>query len=177
MHLSHHAGRTHVGRVRKKNEDVYEIRASAGVALVADGMGGAACGEIASGMAAKTVCDYVETTPGLTPEELLVGAINAANACVWQASQGPGACDGMGTTLVIAYWRNGIVWLANVGDSRGYVLRDGVLEQLSYDQNLANDLRESLKLTDEQIASYPQRHALTMAVGTRADVRCRMYSG
>jgi len=177
MHLSQQAGVTNVGRVRKNNEDMFAIRPEMSLALVADGMGGAACGEVASGMAAKAVSDYFDLTRGLPPAQLVEGSIRFANDRVWQAAQIPNGCDGMGTTLVMAHWEDDQLWIANVGDSRGYILRRGTLQQLSYDQNLANDLRESLNLTDEQIASYPQRNALTMAIGTRADVQFRMCQG
>ena len=177
MHLSQQAGVTNVGRVRKNNEDVFAIRPEIGLALVCDGMGGAACGEVASGMAAKAVCDYFDLTRGQPPAQLVEGSIHFANDRVWQAAQTPNGCDGMGTTLVMAHWEGDQLWLANVGDSRGYILRRGELQQLSYDQNLANDLRETLKLTDEQIASYPQRNALTMAIGTRAEIQFRMCQG
>lgn len=177
MHLSQQAGVSSVGRVRKNNEDVFAIRPEIGLALVADGMGGAACGEVASGMAAKAVSDYFDLTRGLPPPQLVEGAIHFANDRVWQAAQTPNGCDGMGTTLVVAHWEDDQIWIANVGDSRGYILRRGALQQLSYDQNLANDLRESLKLTEEQIASYPQRNALTMAIGTRPEVQLRMCQG
>ena len=177
MHLSQQAGVSNVGRVRKNNEDVFAIRPEIGVALVADGMGGAACGEVASGMAAKAVADYFDLTRGLPPAQLVEGSIRFANDRVWQAAQTPNGCDGMGTTLVMAHWDKEQLWLANVGDSRGYILRRGALQQLSYDQNLANDLRETLDLTEEQIATYPQRNALTMAIGTRAEVQFRMCQG
>ena len=177
MHLSQQAGVTNVGRVRKNNEDTFAIRPEMSLALVADGMGGAACGEVASSMTAKAVGDYFDLTRGLPPAQLVEGSIRFANDRVWQAAQIPNGCDGMGTTLVMAHWEHDQLWMANVGDSRGYILRRGALQQLSYDQNLANDLRESLNLTDEQIASYPQRNALTMAIGTRADVQFRMCQG
>ncbi len=177
MRLSHQAGVTNVGRVRKNNEDVFAIHPERNIALVADGMGGAACGEIASGMTAQAVFDYFDLAHDHPPAQVVEGSINFANDRVWQASQAPGGCDGMGTTLVLAHWQNDQLWLANVGDSRGYILRQGALQQLTYDQNLANDLRETLQLTEEQIASYPQRNALTMAIGTRAEVQFRMCKG
>ena len=178
MHLIQHAGATHVGRVRKNNEDVFAIYPDVGIALVADGMGGAACGEVASQMTARAVWDFADQSrQGLEAAELLGGAIRFANDRVWQAAQLPNGCDGMGTTIVMAHWRGDRLWLANVGDSRGYILRDGSLFQLSYDQNLANELRNSLGLTEEQIATYPQKNALTMAIGTRAEVQPRICEG
>ena len=177
MHLSQQVGVTTVGRVRKNNEDVFGIHPELGLALVADGMGGAACGEIASSLAAKSVNDYFAVSQGLSPVDLIEGSIRFANDRVWQAAQTASGCDGMGTTFVMAHWTESQLWVANVGDSRGYILRHGSLQQLSHDQNLANDLRESLHLTDEQIATYPQRNALTMAIGTRDQVRCRMCQG
>jgi protein phosphatase len=175
MRLSQQAGLTTVGRVRKNNEDVFAIRPDLHVALVADGMGGAACGEVASDMAARAVCDYFDLSHGQPSRGTIEGAIQFANGRVWQAAQAEGACDGMGTTIVVAHWSDGRLWIANVGDSRGYLLRRGELRQLSRDQNLATDLRENLKLTEEQIAAYPQRNALTMAIGTRPDVQARFH--
>src|SRR6187399_1709762 len=104
MHLSQQAGVTNVGRVRKNNEDTFAIRPEMSLALVADGMGGAACGEVASSMTAKAVGDYFDLTRGLPPAQLVEGSIRFANDRVWQAAQIPNGCDGMGTTLVMAHW-------------------------------------------------------------------------
>lgn len=178
MNFIQHAGATHVGRVRKNNEDVFAIYPDVGIALVADGMGGAACGEVASQMTAQAIWDYADRSrDGLDAPELMGGAIRYANDRVWQAAQLPNGCDGMGTTIVMAHWREDKLWVANVGDSRGYILRGGLLYQLSYDQNLANELRNTLGLTEEQIATYPQKNALTMAIGTRAEVQPRICEG
>lgn len=177
MLVIQHAGATSVGRVRKNNEDVFAIFPDIGVALVADGMGGAACGEIASGMAAAAVRDYFNITRGLTPAELVLGSIRFANDRVFQAAQSQSGCDGMGTTMVMAHWEGDHLWLGNVGDSRGYIFRRGAMHQLSYDQNLANELRHNLGLSEEQIATYPQRNALTMAIGTRPEVQPRLCEG
>lgn len=179
MHLIQHAGATHVGRVRKNNEDVFAIYPEAAIALVADGMGGAACGEIASQMTAQAIREFAgdPSHRQLNAGELIGGAIRFANQRVWQAAQLPNGCDGMGTTIVMAHWRDGKLWVANVGDSRGYILRGGRLSQLSYDQNLANELRNNLGLSEEQIATYPQKNALTMAIGTRAEVQPRIFEG
>ena len=168
------AGSTNIGRVRRNNEDVFKLFPHLRVALVADGMGGAACGEVAAGMTADCIRQFLENAPDMDIPELLLGAIRFANQKVWQAAQSS-ECEGMGTTVVLAHWEGNRVWIANVGDSRAYLYRNGQLTQLSYDQNLANELRNSLGLSEHQISNYPQRHALTMAIGTRADVQPRLH--
>jgi protein phosphatase len=168
-------GVTHVGRVRKNNEDAYALEPELSLALVADGMGGAACGEVASAITVETIVAYVRQPPedGLSEETVLKEAVRLANRKVWEAAQQRSDCNGMGSTVVIASWRRGRLWIANVGDSRAYLWRAGQLRQLSYDQNLANELRVNLGLTEEQISQYPHRNVLTMAIGTTPDVLVR----
>lgn len=169
------AGATHVGKVRRNNEDAYAVYPELNLALVADGMGGAACGEIASAMTVDEVVRHLRVPPGDIPgDQWLNRAIQAANTKVWQAAHSGADCGGMGSTLVLAWWRDNSVWVANVGDSRAYRYRNGQLSQLSYDQNVANELRVSLGLTDAQISQYPYRNALTMAIGTAEKVVARM---
>jgi protein phosphatase len=168
------AGGTSVGRVRKNNEDTFAFSTEIGLALVADGMGGAACGEVASAMTVDEIVTYLKKNedPG-REAELLEAAIAAANSRVWTQAHSGADCGGMGSTVVLALWRDERMWIANVGDSRAYLFRDGRLEQLSYDQNFANELRATLGLNDHQISQYPQRNALTMAIGTKQNVRGR----
>jgi protein phosphatase len=82
----------------------------------------------------------------------------------------------MGSTVVIAHWSERSLWIVNVGDSRAYLWRGGSLRQLSYDQNVGNDLRHNLGLTEEQIRRYPHTNVLTMAVGVAPDVLIRCQS-
>lgn len=169
------AGATHVGKVRRNNEDSYALYPELNLALVADGMGGAACGEIASAMTVDEVVRYLRIPPGDMPgDQWLNRAIQSANSKVWQAAHSGADCSGMGSTLVLAHWHDNLVWVANVGDSRAYRFRNGQLSQLSFDQNVANELRVSLGLTDAQISQYPYRNALTMAIGTAEKVVARM---
>ena len=171
-------GLTNIGKVRSNNEDALAIELDLAVALVADGMGGENCGEVASALTVDGVISYLRhpAEESLGPEELLKEAIRAANRGVWQAAQGRPDCSGMGSTIVLAHWRGGTLWIANVGDSRAYLWRGNKLRQLSYDQNMANDLRTKLGLTEEQISKYPHRNVLTMAVGIGADVLIRMHT-
>lgn len=159
------------GRVRSNNEDSWRIADDLSVAVVADGMGGAACGEVASAVTVETLLKFLQQPPEALPEEqLLKEAVRHANAQVWDLARQRSDCSGMGSTIVVALWKEPNLVVGNVGDSRAYLWRDGSLTQLSYDQNLANELRSSLGLSEEQISQYPHRHVLTMAIGTAEDV-------
>jgi serine/threonine protein phosphatase PrpC len=164
-------GDTHVGRVRKNNEDNWLVDESQSLALVADGMGGAACGEVASEIAMTRVQAYLkEADHGLSPEERIREAIRDGNRCVWEAAKERHDCEGMGSTIVAIYWELPRIWIANVGDSRAYLLRNGALQQLSYDQNLGNELRKALGYSEEQVSKFAHRNVLTMAIGSSEDV-------
>jgi protein phosphatase len=170
------AGGTHVGLVRKNNEDTYALAPELNLAVVADGMGGAACGEVASTVTVETLLDAMRTN-GIeqSPLERLKEAIRLGNEKVRAAAAEQANCQGMGSTIVTFLLTGETAWIANVGDSRAYRFREGELEQLSYDQSVANELRNSLGLSDEQIARYPQRNALTMAIGCSTDVLIRTH--
>lgn len=168
-------GLTHTGAVRPNNEDALALELDLAVCLVADGMGGENCGEVASALTVETVVAYLRqpAEEGLGPEGLLKEAVRAANREVWRAAQAREACSGMGSTIVLAHWRGPSLWIVNVGDSRAYLARDGTLRQLSYDQTVGNDLRTNLGLSEEQIRHYPHRNVLTMVVGSGTDVLIR----
>ncbi len=164
-------GLSDTGRVRTNNEDNWQIADDVSVAVVADGMGGAACGEVASAVTVETLLKFLRQPPEALPEEqLLKEAVRHANAEVWGLARTRTDCNGMGSTIVVALWKSPNLIVGNVGDSRAYLWREGGLTQLSYDQNLANELRTSLGLSEEQISQYPHRHVLTMAIGTAEDV-------
>ncbi|MGH9674968.1 MAG: PP2C family protein-serine/threonine phosphatase, partial [Bryobacteraceae bacterium] len=164
-------GMSDTGRVRQNNEDTWLYLPEMSVAVVADGMGGAACGEVASAMTVETVITYLREPPEQLPDDQMAKeAIRHANGRVWEMARNRTDCNGMGSTIVMARWKPPEMIIANVGDSRAYLWRQGALTQLSYDQNLANELRQSLGLSEEQISQYPHRHVLTMAIGTAEDV-------
>lgn len=172
------AGRTDVGLVRTNNEDRFLIADDLGLALVADGMGGAACGEVAAQMTADCVVEMLRVSNGKGPDgqgmiAAMEAAITEANRRVWLHARNTHECNGMGTTIVAACWRGSRLAIANVGDSRAYLLRHGELTQLSYDQSLVNELRHNLGLTDEQIKRYANRNVLTQAIGTSETVAIR----
>jgi len=166
MHALQTWGISDAGLVRDTNEDRWLVEPSLGLAMVADGMGGTACGEVAAALAIESVIEYMRW-PGREgePLALLQEAIRHAHQRVRQEAESRPQCRGMGTTLVAALWRLPHIYFANVGDSRAYLFRDSRLIQLSYDQTLLNELRVKFGLSHEQVAKLPYQHVLTMAVG------------
>jgi len=169
-------GATHPGRRRDNNEDAFHIEERLCAAILADGMGGQNCGEVGSEITVRATLEYLkQPEPALTLEETAMEAIRAANREVIAEAHRRPECDGMGSTIVLALWRLPDLVLANVGDSRGYLLRGGGLRQLSYDQNFANELRTKLGLSEERVRSMPNRNVLTMAVGSFQQVLVRTH--
>jgi len=169
-------GATHPGRRRDNNEDAFHIEERLCAAILADGMGGQNCGEVGSEITVRATLEYLkQPEPALTLEETAMEAIRAANREVIAEAHRRPECDGMGSTIVLALWRLPELVLANVGDSRGYLLRGGGLRQLSYDQNFANELRTKLGLSEERVRSMPNRNVLTMAVGSFQQVLVRTH--
>jgi serine/threonine protein phosphatase PrpC len=168
-------GLTDLGRRRRNNEDAWVADCRLRIAAVADGMGGEACGEVASEMTLQTLYSFIaQTTPGAPCDVVLRDAVREANARVRDEARKRNECRGMGSTVVAASWhKNGSFYLLNVGDSRCYLLRDGALRQLSYDQNLGNELRDSMGWSEEQVHRFPQRNVLTSAIGAADDVVMR----
>jgi protein phosphatase len=171
-------GNTDPGNIRKNNEDAWLIDPALSLAVVADGMGGAACGEVASAITAETISEYLrENDEGKDPQTVIAEAIGLANRRVLEKAKVSTDCKGMGSTVVLALLRNPLVYIANVGDSRAYLLRDGVLTQLSYDQTLLNELCSTTPMTAEEIERFPHKHVLTMAVGTTERIKIQNYEG
>ena len=164
-------GATDPGVVRQNNEDTWLLDPALCLAIVADGMGGASCGEVASAVAVEIVGNYVRKPPvPWPPAQLLEEAIQEANRCVLERASRDESCSGMGSTIVVALWELPQMTIANVGDSRAYLWRAGALSQLSYDQTLVNEMRLRFGLTEEEVSNFPHRNVLTMAVGTTRDL-------
>jgi serine/threonine protein phosphatase PrpC len=164
---------THPGLVRQNNEDVVvcvfpdqgKTAGRGALALVADGMGGHAAGEVASAIAADTVRRLYYERDGL-PGAVLTAAFAAANEAIYRRGMVDPACAGMGTTCTALAWRDGAAFLAHIGDSRAYLLRDLRLRQISEDHSLVAQLVRDGVLTREQAAKSPQRHVILRALGT-----------
>jgi protein phosphatase len=166
---------TDVGRVRRINQDVPLERPN--LFAVADGMGGHAGGEVAAQVAVETLehaFDRLPTAGGLRD------AFTEANAAIWQESQTNTDLRGMGTTLTAMALVGGadgrdVLALANVGDSRAYVLTDDRLIQVTDDHSLAEERMRHGEMTEAEAAVHPQRHILTRALGVSSEVETDMW--
>jgi len=164
--------RTDTGRQRSGNEDSYYVRAP--VFVVADGMGGARAGEVASRMAVQ-VFEAGLPDKG-SPEERLSLLVQQANRSIYEKAQADPELSGMGTTLTSALLDGDHVAIAHVGDSRAYLLRDGTLTRLTQDHSLVEELLQRGKLTEEEAAEHPQRSIITRALGPEPIVEVDTYS-
>jgi protein phosphatase len=167
LRIVEYAGLSDVGRQREANEDSYVLAAP--VFIVADGMGGARAGEVASRTAAE-VFEGAGDGPEDTPEQRLTRLTQEANRRIFDLSQSDASRRGMGTTLTAAMVSPAGVSIGHVGDSRAYRLRDGSLEQLTHDHSLVAELERSGQLTAEAAEHHPQRSIITRALGPEADV-------
>src|SRR5438270_3354217 len=158
--------KTDTGRQRRDNEDNAYARAP--VFVVADGMGGAQAGEVASKVAIEAF--ERELPDEGSPEERLSTRVREANRQIYDRSHAERESAGMGTTLTAAYLDESTVAIAHVGDSRAYMLRDGTLQRLTRDHSLVDELVRRGKLTEEQAAEHPQRSIITRALGPEPDV-------
>jgi serine/threonine protein phosphatase PrpC len=158
--------KTDTGRQRRDNEDNAFVRAP--LFVVADGMGGAQAGEVASALAVE---EFRQALPDSgTPEERLSGRIREANRRIYERSRVEHEHAGMGTTLTAVYVDDDNLAVAHVGDSRAYLFRDGGLVRLTQDHSLVEELVRQGKLTEAQAAEHPQRSIITRALGIEGDV-------
>ena len=167
MRLGESAGRTDPGRVRRRNEDAFVLDPP--LFAVADGMGGAQAGEVASRLAAAALREYREADR-LAPHERLEAIIQEANRRIYERARADSDASGMGTTVTAALLTGGKLTVGHVGDSRAYRIRNSELEQLTEDHSLVGDLMRSGRLTPEEADAHPQRSVITRALGTDPEV-------
>jgi protein phosphatase len=170
--------RTDVGRVRSVNEDTVAFVAPSErdpetklglLAVVADGMGGHAAGEVASSLATE-VFRRIYYSLDAPPSQALRTALATANRAVLDHAARNPECRGMGTTLTALAVRDNSLWLAHIGDSRAYILRSGKLTQLSDDQTLHAQLIRDGILTPEDASKSPGGNVILQALGTQPEI-------
>ncbi len=170
MTLAQKAALSDPGRKRRRNEDAYVLEPP--LFAVADGMGGAQAGEIASRIAATAL----KETGAPAGEEGVAELVQAANRRVWERAGSDAATSGMGTTMTVALLEDDVVRIGHVGDSRAYRIRGGRLDQLTDDHSLVAELVRSGKLSPEEADVHPQRSVITRALGTDPDVEVDTFS-
>lgn len=179
------AGKTDVGMKRNHNEDNFYLVENQHLYLVADGMGGHASGEVASEMAVKTIAEFFERTKDDDDvtwpfkmdkarhyeENRLATGVKLANLRIYETSQKDPSKKGMGTTVVSLFFTNDKAYVAHVGDSRVYRIRNGEIEQLTEDHSLLNDYIKMKKLTPEEIENFPHKNVIVRALGMKETVQ------
>ena len=166
LRIAEHWYASDLGRQRQGNEDNFFVRAP--LFVVADGMGGAQAGEVASEIAVRSFDD--ELPNGSLPRRSS-SVIEDANKRIHEQARADESLHGMGTTTTAAYVDDDEVVIAHVGDSRAYLLRDGELIRLTKDHSLVGELVARGKLTEEQAEQHPQRSVITRALGPEANVQ------
>jgi len=183
------AGETNVGMKRAHNEDSFFLPESERLAIVADGMGGHASGEVASRMAVETIAGFFRATQDeqqLTwPFKMdrghrydvnrMVTAIKLANLKIHEQAQKDPQCHGMGTTVVATLFADDALIVGHVGDSRLYRCRDGRFEQITEDHSLLNDYIKIKHLSPEEIASFPHKNVIVRALGMKDSVQVDVH--
>ena len=154
--------KTDVGLLRPGNED--SAYAGPHLLAIADGMGGHAAGEVASAVAISTLAPLDADTTGIDMLQALADAISDANAELRQITLTDPATEGMGTTLTALLWSGEEFAVCHIGDSRGYLLRDGAFHRITHDHTLVQSLVDEGRLTPEAAASHPQRSLVMRAL-------------
>ena len=160
---------THVGKVRKNNEDSI-IFIEPETFVVADGMGGQAAGEVASQMLIDTVKNFLPTVPEPHSEDILKKAILKSNAAILREAEKNPNYQGMGTTATILHIYNRRAYYAHVGDSRLYRLRNKIFEQITQDHSYVEELVRAGEITEAEARVHPMKNFLTQAVGAMEEI-------
>jgi len=183
------AGDTNVGMKRAHNEDSFYLPESERLAIVADGMGGHASGEVASRMAVETISGFFKATQDeqqmTWPFKMdrghrydvnrMITAIKLANLKIHEQAQKDPRCHGMGTTVVSTLFLDDAIVVGHVGDSRLYRRRDGSFEQITEDHSLLNDYIKMKHLSPEEIAAFPHKNVIVRALGMKDTVQVDVH--
>jgi serine/threonine protein phosphatase PrpC len=169
-----HFAHSDTGRSRRENEDAYFARSP--VFVVADGMGGAQAGEVASRVAIEAFERGLGDVGASSAEQLLAERVQEANVRIHEMSQANQERAGMGTTITAAYVGDHDVAVAHVGDSRAYRLRGTDFQRLTEDHSLVEEMRRRGQLTAQEADEHPQRSIITRALGPEPDVLVDTYS-
>ena len=169
-----YAPKTDMGQVRENNEDKFDfyepenpaiLAARGSIFIVADGVGGAAAGQIASEMLVKTLISSYYDHPAPNPEDALIEAIANANDRVYRVAQMIPERNGMGSTLTAAVFIEDGVMIAQLGDSRAYLIRDGEIRQVTLDHSYVEEMVRAGQMTAEEAENSPFKNVITRSIG------------
>jgi protein phosphatase len=177
------SGTTDVGRVRDHNEDNLLVPDELPLAVVSDGMGGHACGEVASGIAVQTIDSYYKATvddgmeswpfrmPRLHVErDRMSTAVKLANTRIFETGVTDPSKKGMGCTVDAIFFSQGRFYIGHVGDSRVYRIRSGQITLLTEDHSLLNDYRRMKEMSGDEMANFPHKNVVVRALGLAPQV-------
>ncbi|MBR7092362.1 MAG: Stp1/IreP family PP2C-type Ser/Thr phosphatase [Clostridia bacterium] len=172
-------GRTDTGRVRPNNQDAFvcgQLSDTVRFAVVCDGMGGANGGNVASALAVRVISGRLVEgfRPGMEDSSLLnllEATMAAANIEIYDAAQNDAALQGMGTTAVVAVADDAHAVITHAGDSRAYLYTGGVLQQLTRDDSIVQEMVDKGQLTEEEARSHPRKNFITKALGVTDDIQ------
>lgn len=175
-------GLTDVGRARSNNEDAFAVVSPAGLAVLADGMGGYNAGEVASQMLTGFLRDELgrwlqeaDGAPMAAVQQAMAICVDNANRAIFESAKDNPRFSGMGTTLVLAVFRAEGVWLGHVGDSRAYRLRGGRLQQMTRDHSLLQEQLDAGLISPEQAQFALHKNLVTRAVGVEPQVELESH--
>ena len=163
-----YGARSDVGLLRELNED--SMYAGPRLLAIADGMGGHAAGEVASRVAIESVAPLDDDQPGADLVTSLREAVETASGFLQDMAEADSALDGMGTTLTALLFADRRIGLVHIGDSRGYLLRDGALNQITHDHTLVQHLVDEGRITPEEASTHPQRSWITRSLTGRGEL-------
>ena len=179
---------SHIGKVRKNNEDcckgeiIPTKSGDIGIFAIADGMGGHNKGEVASELAVDNIVRFLKNNLIQNEhvkinyiDDILKQAYNNVNSIIYKKSKDDEICTGMGTTLTTVIIHKGKVYIANVGDSRCYMLHDGEFEKITRDHSLVEELIAKHAITEEEAKTHPNRNIITRALGTEQIILVDIY--
>ncbi|MDE6853069.1 MAG: Stp1/IreP family PP2C-type Ser/Thr phosphatase [Lachnospiraceae bacterium] len=172
--------KTDVGSKRAVNQDyMYCSENSVGsfrnLFIVADGMGGHKAGDYASKLCVEQMVESIEKSEHKTPVSLFEEAVDAANGAVYSESQEHEEYEGMGTTLVACTMQEDTLYVANIGDSRLYLLRDDDIIQITEDHSLVEEMVKQGNITESEARVHPQKNIITRAVGIDQSVQADFF--
>jgi len=173
---------TDIGKVRDKNEDNYcVLDDQLMVYIVADGMGGHNSGEIASAIAIDTIKEHLlkyllDENEDESIKGIIFEAFNRANNEIINKSANQAGCDGMGTTATLALFREGKLYLGHIGDSRGYLIKNGTIQQITQDHSLVAELLRKGSISEREAIKHPQKNIITKALGTDIKVKADVFT-